>query len=155
MAGDPNGPYSFRTRDSDNDLLRKILNWFNALGAGTASLASQIFVGGSVVSASNPLPVTLDAPISGYNFESAVAQTVTLGGTAQTVFVGNANRVYLFVVNTSDTVMYLEVTGVAATTASIEIAADGGFYEPLIAPAGLISILCATTGKTFVAKQAV
>ncbi len=39
---DPNGPFAWRPNDSDNDILRKILNWFAALGAGTKSIAVSI-----------------------------------------------------------------------------------------------------------------
>lgn len=42
MAADPNAPYGYRHRDSDNDILRKILNWFNALGAQTKSIAVTV-----------------------------------------------------------------------------------------------------------------
>jgi hypothetical protein len=39
---DPTGPFEWRPRDGDNDILRKILNWFAALGAGTKSIAVNI-----------------------------------------------------------------------------------------------------------------
>lgn len=106
------------------------------------------------VSPTTPLPVTLEAPGGAPVFTSAAMQTITAGATAQTVFAANSSREYLIVINTSDTIMYLEVTGSAATATSIPLAANGGFYEPLVAPTSLISILCATTGKAFVAKQA-
>jgi len=32
---DPNGPYSYRNGDGDNDILRKILNWFSAISSGS------------------------------------------------------------------------------------------------------------------------
>lgn len=106
------------------------------------------------VSPTTPLPVTLLAPGGAPVFTSAAVQTITAGATAQTVFAANSTRGYLFVLNTSDTIMYLEVTGSDATSTSIPLAANGGFYEPLVAPTSAISILCATTGKAFVAKQA-
>ncbi len=119
-------------------------------------IATEITPGGAVtiVSPTNPVPVALASRAGGVAFTSAAAQTITLGGTAQTVFAANTARVYLFVLNTSDTVMYLDVTGAAATSAAIPLAPNGGFYEPTVAPGGAISLLCATTGKTFVAKQA-
>ncbi len=86
-------------------------------------------------------------------FTTATTQTVTSGGVSQQVFGANASRVYLLIVNPSDTIMYVEF-GSAATTASIPIAANGGFYEPLVAPGQTVNLLCATTGKAFVAKQA-
>lgn len=106
------------------------------------------------VSPTQPLPVTILAPGGAPVFTTAAVQTITAGTTAQTVFAANSTREYLIVINTSDTAMQLEVTGAAATATSIPLAANGGFYEPLVAPTSAISILCATTGKTFVAKQA-
>ncbi len=105
--------------------------------------------------AANPLPVTasLTPPSGGQTFTTASVQTVTAGGTSQAVFAANTSRVYLLIVNNSDTIMYVEF-GADATTASIPLAANGGFYEPLIAPGQTVNLLCATTGKAFVAKQA-
>lgn len=83
--------------------------------------------------------------------------TITTGGTSQIVFAANESRRSFEFQNTSDTVMYLDF-GQAATntlTKSYTIAA-GGFY---VHPSNLcyttsITVLCATTGKTFTAKQA-
>lgn len=113
---------------------------------------------GNPITPTNPIPVT-PAAATGATFTSAAAQTITAGATAQTVFAANTARTYCFVLNTSDTIMYLEVTGSTATNTSIPLAAatsgvGGGYYEPLVAPTSAISILCATTGKAFVAKQA-
>lgn len=82
--------------------------------------------------------------------------TITTGGTSQVIFAANENRRSIEFQNTSDTVMYLDF-GQAATstlTKSYTIAA-GGFY---VHPSNLcysttVTVLCATTGKTFVAKQ--
>jgi hypothetical protein len=133
--------------DRDHDLLKKITeNTYE--GITNVTLPT-----GAATAAKQDTLAALISP-SGRIFTSAGAQTITAGGAAQTVFAANTSRVYLFIVNTSDTIMYLDVTGAAATTASIPLAASGGFYEPLVAPSALISILCATTGKAFVAKQA-
>lgn len=83
--------------------------------------------------------------------------TITTGGTSQVVFAANESRRSFEFQNTSDTVMYLDF-GQAATntlTKSYTIA-PGGFY---VHPSNLcyttsITVLCATTGKTFTAKQA-
>lgn len=134
MAGDPNGPYAWRARDSDNDLLRKILNWFSATGNGTKAISVAAAAGGSHVD---------------------VSGSITAGGTSQIVAPAASSRTYFFIVNTSSKVLYVETTGAPATLDSIPLAADGGFYEPLVAPTGAISIFGDTTGKTFVAKQVV
>lgn len=93
-------------------------------------------------------------PAEGADFSLATTQTINTGGVAQTVFIANANRVYFFILNTSDTIMYVDVTGVTATSASIPIQPNGGSYEPLVAPTDQITLLCATAGKTFCALQA-
>lgn len=82
--------------------------------------------------------------------------TITTGGTSQVIFAANESRRSFEFQNTSDTVMYLDF-GQAATstlTRSFTVAA-GGFY---VHPSNLcyttsVTVLCATTGKTFVAKQ--
>ena len=106
------------------------------------------------VSAAAPLPVTAIITLEdGTAISNAAVQTITLGGTAQSVFTANAIRTFFFIVNTSDTIMYVDDTGATATSASLPLRANGGYYEPHVAPTGAISLLCATTGKTFVAKQ--
>lgn len=86
-------------------------------------------------------------------FANATTLTITAGGTSQQVFASIVERRYLFVVNTSDTIMYLAF-GAAATSASIPLPANGGYYEPLVAPGQSVNLLCATTGKTYIAIQA-
>jgi len=117
----------------------KIAAFYNAAGAEVP------------VSAKNPMPVAASSAPAAYT--SAAVQTITVGGTAQNVFAANPARRYLLVVNTSDVPMYLDASGAAATVASLPLVAGGGYYEPLLAPSGAISIFCATAGKTFVAQQ--
>lgn len=111
------------------------------------------------VSAGTPLPVTGNIVITDptVTYTEAAAQTITSGGTSQVVFSANTARVYLLIINTSDTIMYLRF-GSAATNTGIPLApatagVGGGFYEPLIASDQSVNILCATTGKAFVAIQ--
>lgn len=101
MAADPNAPYGYRTRDSDNDILRKILNWFNALGARTRSIAVTV-----VPTPSDAVTATVTA------FSKTVAATGTperLAAAAGTYvgqqivvvpLVGNTGEVYLDPVGT-------------------------------------------------------
>lgn len=78
--------------------------------------------------------------------------SITLGATAQTVAAANARRSYFFFLNISDTDMWLNFGATAvADQPSIKILA-GGFYEPLVVPLNLVSVICATTGKKFVCK---
>jgi len=120
---------------------------------GKASI--QIISEGKLVSGSNPLPVTLDAPAAGYTFVDR-SGTITSGTVSQVVAAAATGRSYLLFTNDSDTDMWLNF-GVAAVALqpSIKIAANGGFYEPLSAPAQSINVICATTGKTFVCKEVV
>lgn len=82
--------------------------------------------------------------------------SITAGGTAQDVYDHrDGPKHYFLFQNRSDTVMYIDFGIDATSTTGIEIAA-GGAWEP---PAGIIftgrlSVLCATTGKTFVCKTA-
>lgn len=82
--------------------------------------------------------------------------TITTGGTSQVIFAANENRRSFEFQNTSDTVMYLDF-GQAATstlTKSFTVTA-GGFYSHVsnFPYTTSVTVLCATTGKTFVAKQ--
>lgn len=79
--------------------------------------------------------------------------TCTLGGTAQTIAAYNAGRRYLLVANISDTAMQINI-GATATADSIPLAATTGKLEWFaFIPTGLVSMLCATTGKKFVCKE--
>tara|TARA_R110000803_G_scaffold14226_1_gene39561 strand:- start:333 stop:680 length:348 start_codon:yes stop_codon:yes gene_type:complete len=81
--------------------------------------------------------------------------TVTSGGTAQTIASANADRTYLIIQNHSDIDMWINV-GVTAVAdqPSIKLFANGGSYEPLQVPSALISLIGATTGKSFTCKEA-
>ena len=74
---------------------------------------------------------------------------------SQQVFAAAATRVYLFLLNLSDTDMWINFgTAAVASQPSIKLVANGGYFEPLVAPNQSINIFCATTGKAFVAKSA-
>lgn len=83
--------------------------------------------------------------------------TIAAGGTAQDVYTADQtpkNGFEFF--NTSDTVMYLDFGTAATTTKGIPVAAGGSYYLPGnagVVPTGRLSVLCATTGKTFVFKS--
>lgn len=83
--------------------------------------------------------------------------TVTSGGSAQTIAAANAARRYFIIQNHSDTDLWLNF-GVAAVAnqPSFKIAANGGtmVFEGSYIPTGLVSIIGATTGKAFTAKEA-
>ena len=80
---------------------------------------------------------------------SVTAGSIILGGTSQAAQTAR-NRTYIYIQNTSDTVMYLNF-GAAATTGHILLPVNGGFWTNTAnsCPSNSINILCATTGKTY------
>lgn len=81
--------------------------------------------------------------------------TITSGGTAQTVMAANPTRSFLLVQNVSDTNMWINFDATAAATQpSILLAPSGGaILCDAKVPLGSVSIICATTGKAFTAKE--
>lgn len=82
--------------------------------------------------------------------------TITTGGTSQVIFAANPNRRYFEFQNTSDTTMYVDFNQAATNsgTKSWTIVAAGSYVNPSnYCPTTSITVLCATTGKTFTAKQ--
>lgn len=81
--------------------------------------------------------------------------TITTGGTSQQVAASNSSRVYFAIQNISDTDMYLGVGFTPTTTTGILLSKSGGgfVFESGFIPTQAINILCATTGKAFVAWE--
>lgn len=81
--------------------------------------------------------------------------TIAAGGTAQQVMAANTTRKYLFYQNNSDTDQWINWGVVAvANEPSIKIVAGASYENPAhFCPSGLISVFCATTGKTFTSKE--
>lgn len=87
--------------------------------------------------------------------------SIAAGGTAQDIYsAAQKPRLGFEFFNTSDTVMYLDFGTPATTTKGIPVPpmvddVPGCYYAPGpsgVIPAGRLSVLCATTGKTFVCK---
>lgn len=80
--------------------------------------------------------------------------TITLGGTSQQIFAANATRKYLIIQNISDTDMNVNF-GSAATTSTMLLPSMGSSFvmEANFISNQTVNIICATTGKAFVAKQ--
>lgn len=88
---------------------------------------------------------------------SNFTQSITAGGTAQTVIGENPQRKLLFFQNTSDTDMRVAFGKTASATVGRLIPANsyGGFeYLDGFVPTDFVSVYCATTGKTFWAEEA-
>jgi hypothetical protein len=82
--------------------------------------------------------------------------TITTGGTSQQVAASNSSRVYFAIQNISDTDMYLGIGYTPTTTTGILLTKSGGgfVFESGFIPTQAINLLCATTGKAFVAWEA-
>ncbi len=116
-------------------------------------MSVKLYANGDVVQTSNPLPVTtVGAAGAAYVDRSG---TITAGGASQQVAAANPSRRYLVFQNHSDTDMWLNFGAAAnAGQPSVKISANGGAYEPLVAPLGTINVIGATTGKAFTCKEA-
>lgn len=83
--------------------------------------------------------------------------SITLGATAQTIATQNSGRQFLLFQNISDTTMWLNF-GTTAVSDQPSIRIDAGVSIILdadgVVPTGLVSLMCATTGKKFVCKEA-
>lgn len=81
--------------------------------------------------------------------------TITNPAASQQVFAANASRKYLFILNLSDTDMWINFgTAAVASQPSIKLVANGGFFAPRVVSDESVNIICASAGKAFVAKQA-
>jgi hypothetical protein len=83
--------------------------------------------------------------------------TITLGGTAQTLTAINTSRRYMFIMNppTESERLWINFT-TTATGASPSIPLDPGasfVFESLYVTTELISVIAATTGHAFIAKE--
>lgn len=103
-------------------------------GDGTYSAASAPAVGGSLTDRSG---------------------TITAGGTAQTLAAANAARKYLLIQNNSSADLWLNFTTTAvASQPSIRLRAGETFVmEGAFVSTQLVSVIGATTGQTFSAKE--
>jgi len=81
--------------------------------------------------------------------------SITTGGTAQTVAAANWQRTYFFFMNLSDTDMSLDFGASATADTALLLVSKGSveFVAPGFVPGGLVSVLCASTGKKFACKE--
>lgn len=81
--------------------------------------------------------------------------TITTGGTAQSVAASLTTRKYFLFQNHSDTVMWINFGATAvADQPSIKVDAGAGFtFEGSFCSNQSVSVICATTGKKFTAKE--
>lgn len=81
--------------------------------------------------------------------------TITLGGTAQTLFAALQSRRYLLIINNSAGILWINFTTAAVQASpSIQIPTGGQFVmQNSGVSSELISIIGATTGQSFIAKE--
>lgn len=81
---------------------------------------------------------------------------ITLGGTAETIESAGRVRKYFMFQNISDTTMWINFgTTAVADEPSISVVAGATLvFEGSFVPTGSVSVMCATTGKKFVCKEA-
>jgi len=114
------------------------------IGTGAAGVDSSLPISGTVTA----LPQT-------GNVTEASTKTITTGGTDQQVFAANASRKFLLVQNVSDTDMNLGIGYNPTASTGIFLGKNGSgiVFESGFIPTQEIRILCATTGKAFVALE--
>lgn len=80
--------------------------------------------------------------------------TITAGGAAQNVAVANADRAFLLFQNVSDTDMWINFDSTAvADQPSIKLTPGASFVTDKFVPTTLLSVICATTGKSYTCKE--
>jgi hypothetical protein len=83
--------------------------------------------------------------------------TLTTGGTAQNAAAALATRKYLFVQNPSTapgTLWFSTVTTAVQDSPSIELVPGASFESGLFCPTGAVSVIAATTGHKWTAREA-
>lgn len=84
------------------------------------------------------------------------SSTITAGGTAQTLAAANMNRRYLFIQNISSEDLWFNIgTTAVADQPSIKLTPGSSFEFAEFVPVEAISIIGATTGSKFVAKECI
>ena len=126
-----------------------------------ADLANGVTINQPVAVTDNNGSLTVDGTVTVASDKGSVSeastQSITTGGTHQQVFAANSSRKYLLIQNISDTDMYLGLgfNPSNTTPAGLLLAKSGGgiVFESSYIPTSEVRIVCATTGKRFVALQ--
>ena len=126
-----------------------------------ADIANGVTINQPVAVTDNNGSLTVDGTVTVASDKGSVSesstQSITTGGTHQQVFASNSSRKYLLIQNISDTDTYLGLgfNPSNTTPAGLLLAKSGGgiVFESSYIPTSEVRILCATTGKRFVALQ--
>ena len=122
-----------------------------------ADLANGVSVTGTFWQTTQPVSGSVTGLSDKGSVSAASTQSITTGGTHQQVFASNSSRKFLLVQNLSDTDMYLGLgfNPSNTTPAGLLLSKGGGgvVFESNYIPTSEIRIVCATTGKVFVALE--
>lgn len=133
---------------------------FAQLPPGNTNLADGTLDHGASFYSSLPQPAILSN--FGINYVDAStfgsltdgSGSIATGNVSQVVFAAKPQRNYLSFTNTSNTTMYVNIDGPASTTNSFPVAPNGQLsFEDGFIPDGQVTVICASSAKTFVAKE--
>lgn len=104
------------------------------------------------------LLIAILVPLGAFAVDNSVTDrsgTITTGGTAQTIAAANTNRRYFEFQNLSTETMYINFGATATSESNSFRILAGAEWIPMsnFCPTGSVSILAATTGGKFVAKE--
>lgn len=113
------------------------------------------------VTQTTPLPVTSGSGSSAFSITgnpvtpTQKGSTITLGGTAQVAIATNASRRGFWIQNQSAGPLYINSLATAVIDNTSLLIPAGALYEPqdIGVPLGNISIIGATTGQAFAARE--
>jgi len=137
---------------SDGTNLRAVS--VDSSGRPNVNVNGTVPVSGTFWQSTQPVSGSVTALSSTGNITTR-SSTITTGGTSQQVAASNSSRKYFVIQNISDTAMYLGIGYTPTTTTGLLLSANGGgiVFETSFIPTQAINVLCATTGKAFVAWE--
>lgn len=129
---------------------------------GDDSYADVVFIGGGTIATSGTVTAAGTTTVAGtVNVKGNLVPhtnksgTIAAGGVAQTAIAANAARMGFYIQNASSGDLWISsLTTAVAASPSLRIPA-GQLYEPpqFGVPSGAISIIGATTGQAFTARE--
>lgn len=145
------------TLSANTILLRDDVDDIRVDMANGVSISGTVPVSGTFWQATQPVSGTVTGLSDKGSVSEASTQSITTGGTHQQVFASNASRKFLLIQNISDTDMYvgLGFNPSNTTPAGLLLAKSGGgvVFESNYIPTSEVRIVCATSGKRFVALE--
>ena len=143
------------TAQADLALIKTDVDDIRVDMANGVSISGTVPVSGTFWQTTQPVSGTITADSNRGNVTEASTKTITTGGTHQQVFASNANRKFLLVQNVSDTDMNLGIGYNPTASTGIFLGKNGSgvVFESSFIPTQEIRILCASTGKAFVALE--